>query len=931
MLTGRTTERDALNQALSAAQSGSGRGVFLGGEPGIGKSTLLACLRQAGIERRFAVAEAVAERGWSLPYAPWVSILDQLGIGSVSLAASPAAGMSADDYRQWAHRSVLTALRDAASRRPVLLVLDDLQWVDQSSRDLLLHVLRGTSSLPVLCAGSWRNPLSQRTPDVQAFVANLRREPATTTIDLAGLDAEGITAIVDRHGWSLSPKDIQHLAARTNGNPFFVTEMARAAAAGGSPLAGDIPPSIRQVVQLRIAGLDEATQQVLRVAAIFQNGFDFDVLRAMADLDEDDLLAAIDHALDQDLLRSAGGGAEHYNFAHAIVREAIVGDWSPSRRVRLHRRAAETLEQRHAGQLDAVVGDLAMHYHASRSLDGSTRGIPYACAAAARAASAFDHAQAARFYGYAADLAVSSLAADRAGIETSRAVALADSLDIDAAVESASRAAALLQEADGAPDMVAGCYWRMAHALNAVGAPGGIRRQLCDAGIAALGDRRDIHWARLRLLDDPIAVVENDTLYVTRWLGYDPEARRLALQSVQEDDQVQTVESYDPRTPAETRALIALARSWANPRSTLRGLTAAANDLTYRHGDFQPAIRVWNEVLSLARLIGAAPWQANALNQITLLQVTLGQFEEAAASKYLADQANAELGVSNDTEALEFERNFAVLQYLGDDWSAQATYWLQFVGEPPHGLEAQLATPLYAAMAASAAARAGNAPEQVARLVDAVVEVASCPGIMMVNGVVAWAADAIFTMRDASRAAMLDRLAAGLIRLGVSDYPQTSLHLTRARMHSLLGSTESQDLYETARRTLAAQGQTPLLGIACYEQAHECGASPDIRRHRLDEANAVFARLGMTGWLERTAMAIATPVAPKFDLAGISRREFDVLQLVARGYSDRRIADDLYISERTVHAHMRSMLGKTGVGNRTELAHWAGEKGILDA
>ena len=92
----------------------------------------------------------------------------------------------------------------------------------------------------------------------------------------------------------------------------------------------------------------------------------------------------------------------------------------------------------------------------------------------------------------------------------------------------------------------------------------------------------------------------------------------------------------------------------------------------------------------------------------------------------------------------------------------------------------------------------------------------------------------------------------------------------------------------------------------------------------------MFQQLGMAAWPEKAATAAAEPVVPKFDLAGISRREFDVLRLVARGYSDRRIADDLYISERTVHAHMRSMLGKTGVGNRTELAHWAGEKGILE-
>jgi len=930
MLADRTRERDQFLRALAQVQSGSGQGVFLGGEPGMGKSTLLAYLRQAATARRFTIAETVADPGWSLPYAPWTSILDQLGIVSVQLTSAPTPGTSPDDHRHWAQRSVLTALRDAAAREPILVILDDLQWVDPQSRDLLVHILRGVSGAPVMIAGSWRMPLSNRTPGFQAFAANLLREPGATTIVLDGLDREGTAELTSALGWPLSPGDVELLVARTNGNPFFVSELARLAANGGDPLAGDVPPSIRQVVQLRINSLDPRTQQVLRVAAILRSGFDFDVLMALTDLGEDDLLAAIDDALDHDLLRVSDLGSEHYDFAHAIVREAIATGWSPSRRVRLHRRAAESLESRHSGGLDAVAGDLAMHYHASRSLSGANRGIRYALSAAARANAAFDHPQAATFLTIAHDLAANEPIETRAGIDWQRAVALADSLDVDAATAAAEQARTLLQTSGLPPDVVANACWRMAHVLNAVGANAAVRHRLRETGLAALGERRDIHWARLRLLDDPIAVVPDDVLYVTRWAGYDAEARRIALRSPSEEDQVQTIDSFDPRPPADTRALIALARTWGTPRATLRGLTAAANDLTYRHGEYQQAMKLWNEILDLSRRIGAVPWQANALNQITLLHVTFGEFDRAVSSKYEADAANAELGPTADAEVLLMERDFALSHYLDGDWQGQAAFWLQFAGEPPLGLEAQLATPLYAAVAASAAAHACNAPDPALRLVDAALRVSAVEGVQTVNGVVGWAGDAVSRFRATSRAAAIDRLATNLIRMGISDYPQTSLHLTRARMMTLLGNPEAQDQFETSRRTLRAQGQIPLLGIASYEQAMSGLASPEVRRSRLDEAASIFQQLGMTAWHDRAATARSTPATTKPDLLGVSRRELDVLKLVSRGFPDRRIADDLFISERTVHAHMRSMLAKTGAANRTELAHWANEQGIID-
>lgn len=929
MLVGRRRELDVLTQCLADVGAAGGPVVLIGGEAGIGKSTLLRFVRDVALERGLAVAtEASREGTWSPPYAPWGSVLKQLG-QPASLVASGGDAMSPEDHHYRVRRSVLGAIEGAAAAKPVVMLLDDVQWMDQLSREVLLHVIQGLGSAPVLLVGAVRTPVPERDVGTRAYLAALHRVPGVRWMELGGLDVPEVGQMVEKLGWAASSTAVRQLTGRTRGNPFYVAEIARLASVAGDEVNREAPPSVRAVVQARLDGLAEPVRQVLRTAALFARGFDFRLASEMSDLAEDDLLDAIDAALDADFLRAGDQGPDRYRFSHEIVREVIAAGWSPSRRARLHRLAAGALERVHAGNLAEVSGDLAFHYHASRGLPGVERGIVYALASAERASRAFDHGQAAEMLGMAGEMAVSEPAGMRADIAWRRALALAESLQVDEAVMEGDRALELLEESGADAETVATVCWRLAHAFTMVGASVAARNRLQRVGLEALGDRRDSHWARLRLLTEPIEVVPNDVLYAARWVGYDPEARRVARGSGLEEDYIQTIESFDARSPEQTRSLIVQARGWRQPRSTLRGLTAAGNDLTYRHGEFRAAMGIWKEVLETARRAGTIPWQANALNQMTLLHVTLGEFEAAVATKRLADEANAVLGPASDAEALLMERDFALTHYLDGDWAGQASYWLRFIAGAPQGLEAQLAVPLYAAMAASAAAVAGIEREKALRIVDALAEIARYPGIQQVNGVVAWVAGAVARLDATNWAATFDRLAEAVIASGMGDYPQTSLLLTRARMLNLRGDARATGMFELARETLANQGQAPLLGIACYEQAMASTTPLYRREHLLGEALALFERLGMTAWHERAVAATASPVEEHPDLAGLSRREREVLSLVARGYSDRRVADALFISERTVNAHLRNMLGKTEKANRTELSAWAMETGIL--
>ncbi len=752
MLVGRTHELEVLVHSLDDIHTRGARTLLISGEPGIGKTSLLAHLRHVAEQRGLAVASHVSNEGiWSPPYATWSSILEQLDLAPILASAANDSDISPDEHRYRVHHAILESIRDAASIRPIVITFDDIQWMDQLSRDVLFQLISGLGTAPVMILGAWRTPISDRDSSFLASVANLYRDPAIHWLDVTGMDEPEVAAMVTQLGRTASPAVIRQLTADTNGNPFFISEIVRLYLEHDSP-AGDpalheldrgIPPSIREVVRLRFTRLSERTRHMLSVAAILTHGFDFQILRAMTGLDEQDLLDSIDEALASDFVRPTDRRPEQYDFTHGIVRESIAGSWSSSRRARLHRQAAETLERLFDGREEAVAGDLAMHYFASRSIEGANRGIVHARASAEQASQAFDFGQAADLLTIATDLAITEPLAVRADLEWRRALALTESLRIDDAVESAERAVQMLRDSDASPETVANVCWQLAHALKAVGASAPVRTRLQRAGLRALGDRRDIHWARLRLLSDPIESVPNEMLFVARWIGYNAEALRIARQSDNEEDLVQTIESFDPRSLNLTRNLIAHARTWQHPRATLRGLSAAANDLTYRHGEFRQAMSLWNEVLTTARRIGAIPWQANALNQITLLHVTLGEFDLAVASKRLADEANAALGPASDAEALLMERDFALTHYLDGDWPNQASYWLQFVGDPPQGLEAQLAVPLYAAMAASAASSAGIGVSRALQLVDELAGIATYPGIQQVNGVVAWAADAI--------------------------------------------------------------------------------------------------------------------------------------------------------------------------------------------
>ncbi len=278
--------------------------------------------------------------------------------------------------------------------------------------------------------------------------------------------------------------------------------------------------------------------------------------------------------------------------------------------------------------------------------------------------------------------------------------------------------------------------------------------------------------------------------------------------------------------------------------------------------------------------------------------------------------------------------------YLGGDFDRLSEFWVAFADDPAlgPGEAASLLGPFFAAVGAFAATEAQLPDRAHATLASLTPLLERLPlDAPNHNGSVAFAALACWNLRDQKSAPVYRRLLGRMLEAGIQDYPQTSLALSQARMNALLDrADEAETAFTLARSQTEASGQVPLSAIANYEQGLWLSerTKPDFQRALalISAAHAEFERLEMPFWRDRAATlqaAIEQRMGPATYPAGITEREMEVLKLAVQGHSDKEISDLLFISPRTVNAHMRNMFAKTGSANRTELSVWAVGQGVV--
>lgn len=304
MFVGRQAELAALAAARAAAPSAA----VVAGEAGIGKSRLVREFA-AGLDARVVVGGA--DPG-GLPYAPFVAALRRLP-GTVPELSRPG------EDRARLFEEVLVFVERAAAERPLVLVLEDLHWADQASRDLLAWLLRNLMAPEVFVICTLRETQQVWPLTRQANVTLIRPRP---------LGRAEVAAMVG------DVADVERVLARSEGNPLFVEALVDAGTA-------DTPDSLREVLLAGVERLAPASLDVLRLAAVAGRRVAHQLLRDTAGLDDLALDEALRPAVRGRFLLVDGDG---YTFRHAMIREAVYGELLPGERIRLHTRLAHALE-----------------------------------------------------------------------------------------------------------------------------------------------------------------------------------------------------------------------------------------------------------------------------------------------------------------------------------------------------------------------------------------------------------------------------------------------------------------------------------------------------------------------------------------------------------------------------------------------------------
>jgi len=407
----------------------------LAGEPGIGKSRLVAELARRAHDSGAVVLCGRAPPEALIPYHPFLEALRHY------VAAAPLPALRADvpefagelarllpelrrrvpdieaareeepeieRYRLF--EAVVGLLARIAGRAPVLLVLDDLHWADRPSLLLLRHLARAAEPGRLLTVVCYRNQATEPAA-LGDLLLELRRDGVTAQIELGGLSEPEIAELVlARAGQAPSQALVRELHRATEGNPLFVAEILRhllgAGVRPGTATASDLhrvglPQEVTEVIALRLAQLSAQTLDWLRVAAVIGREFDPGLVEALLRLDEPRFLAALEEALEAGLLVESAREPGRYAFAHALIRETLYDGMSSQRRARIHGRVAEALEK---GGEPAPLGALAYHFtRAGRRADAG-RAIDYAVRAAEEASAILAHEEAAEHYAQALDL-----------------------------------------------------------------------------------------------------------------------------------------------------------------------------------------------------------------------------------------------------------------------------------------------------------------------------------------------------------------------------------------------------------------------------------------------------------------------------------------------------------------------------------------------
>ena len=398
-LVGRREELVALERVLGEVERGEARSVGIRGEPGIGKSRLLGALAEVARRRGLvALAGRAAELERDLPFALLVDAfgsvegtrladavqeLDseyQRELAGVVPAIGAVPGIEAaraSGERHRVARAVRALLEQLAGERPLVLLLDDVQWADPVSADVLALLLHRPARQRVLVALALR---AGQAPGLESALAAAQQNGTGDVVEVGALPEELVAELVPDSG----PATRERLYRESGGNPFYLLELARFGLGddgGGRAGLPGVPPRVQGALMRELAALSPPARKVLEGGAVAGDPFEPELAAAAAGVEEDAALPAIDELLAADLVRALDD-ARRFRFRHPLVRRAVYETAGGGWRLAAHKRAADLLEVRGAGSAQRA------HHVERAARPGDTAATGLLVAAAAEAAPA---------------------------------------------------------------------------------------------------------------------------------------------------------------------------------------------------------------------------------------------------------------------------------------------------------------------------------------------------------------------------------------------------------------------------------------------------------------------------------------------------------------------------------------------------------------
>ena len=964
-LIGRDAELEQLTAQLGIRTSGADRTVramLVAGDAGVGKTRVLMALRDIALDAGWQVVagHCLDLADSSLPYLPFSEVLgrmmaDQPDVAARVLEQHPTlarlqpgrrirSSETASGDQALDRGNVYDAFGDllsaVAAQAPLLVIVEDAHWADESTRDMLSFLFSRPVPGVSLVVSYRADDLHRRHP-LRRQVAEWMRLRGIDRLQLEPLADDDVRTLVKAlHPSTMSEAEYASIIDRAEGNPFFIEELV------GAAWSGQVPGELADVLLVHLDRLDETTRKVVRIVSVAGRQVSHGLLAAVSDLDAAELEAALRNAVESHVLVASRGGT--YAFRHALLGEAVYDDLLPGERMRLHADFVAALGE---GRAVGTAAELAQH---ARRADDRPVAIRASIEAGEEAMAVGGPSEAATHFLDALEL-----------VDTARVPVTG--VDVQAL---ARRCAEALVASGRVPKAVKVLRARLA-TLPTEGAE--IERgQLLTALASALlltdtteSPRETAAEAVELLRGAPPKLLARALLVHAQSLGgwHADEARAIAVQALELAERNDltslavelhaTVAGLDPdgssSPSAGWRAAAERARRAGLIEPELRALYLLGR-LHHDEGDLDRAVEVYREVIARSE-VGGLTWSPYPAESRLLLAVAL-------THQGRLDEAWELLDVSGQNPPMIFEWLYFAHQMLicigirGDEHGKALDRLRDYWGtDGLTAISAGSAELMRAAARGDAAGAVAVYDEVVATVVplwhdwfQARLRLATLVVGAFANAAAHQSADE----RDAARADV-DRMMSDGGRVIDFYAPYDGSHGPEYRMWVARRSAEhlrwrwlaqvdpptSDELvaaWRAAEEAAVAYGSVPEVAQARVRLAGVLRAAGDAQGAREvgDLAREAAHAMRSTALLaELTAAGSAPAPATAAEAAVLTPREAEILALVAEGRSNGEIGKQLFISTKTVSVHVSNILAKLDAASRTEAAAVARRRGLL--